>query len=144
MALLRIKHAAEKEIKAELLQVQSLCDLKKREIEETGRKTGEWTAYYDVVVKSRAVTEELAIVDRHISSLHRYRDQLAIALDVLERKRADVVLQYQSIRKDVQVLEKMEATRKEEHRLEMGKWEEKEADEMASLRYAREQEVVYE
>lgn len=144
MALLRIKHAAEKEIKAELMQVQMLCDAKRREIEETGRKTVEWTAYYDVVVKSRAVTEELAIIDRHIASLHRYRDQLSIALDVLERKRADVVMQYQAIRKDVQVLEKIEETRREEHRLEMGKWEEKEADEMASLRYTREREVAYE
>jgi flagellar FliJ protein len=142
-ALLRIKQAVEKEVRNELMRVQALCEAKRQEIEQTDRKTVEWSQYYNRIIRGNANVAELAIVDRHITSLGRYREQLSISLEVLNRKRDDVAAQYKEIQRDLKMVEHLESTRREEHRLEFMKEEDKIVDEMATLRFAREK-ALYE
>lgn len=142
-ALLRMKRAIEKEVRQELMRIQALCEGKKQEVAETDRKSEEWTKYYNEIIRGNANVAELSIVDRHLANLVRYREQLMISLEVLNRKREDVVRQYQEIQRDVKMIEHLEEKRREEHRVEYVKEEDKQSDEMATLRYARER-VMYE
>lgn len=141
--LLRIKLGAEKEIKAELMDIQGACAKKEQEIVDTDNKVSEWSQYYNQVMLETGSSHNLAIIDGHLKSLYKFKDQLKIGLEILNKKKDDLILQYQTVKRDVKVLEHLREKKYEEYRTGILKEEEKESDEMATLRYIREKEQVW-
>lgn len=135
--LLRIKQAMEKEVKNELLSIQALCAEQQSKIAQTDEKIEDWSKYYNVVMKKGGHSTQLAIIDYHIQGLYRYREQLKISLEVYNRKREDVVKQYDEIRREVKMIEHLHDKQKNEYLVAIGKLEDKINDEMATLRYTR-------
>lgn len=139
---MRIKQSIEKEIRYELIEIQSLCEKQQQKISGTQEKVGEWTSYYNVVMRKGFNAMQLAIIDHHIQKLTRYREQLEISLDVLERKKNDVIVQYNEIKKEVKIMEHLRDKKRGEYYEEMTKEEANIADEMSTLRYARQKVVA--
>lgn len=136
--LLRLREARAKEILHELAQVQALCEEKSRRIEAVNGQVGDWSTYYDKLMRASRIGEELALTDRHIQSLHRCHDELTVSLEILSRKREDVTRQYIEASREVKMLESLQDRRRSEHMQEQMRLEDKISDESATLRYARE------
>lgn len=133
-----MREAKCKEILSELAQVQTLCAEKKNKIAVVESQTVEWSEYYDRLMREGRIGMELAMTDKHIASLHRSRDELMVSLEILERKRADVMEQYLIAHKELKMVETLKEKRREEFMSEARREEDKASDEMATLRYARE------
>ena len=135
--ILRIKESMEKEVRNELIGIQNMCAEQEKKIAETKEKVSDWSHYYNAVMTKGGNAAQLANIDFHIQGLYRYRDQLEISLAVYNRKKEDVILQYNEIKREVKVLEHLYDKRKEEYLIEFNKMEDKLNDEMATLRHAR-------
>lgn len=140
--LLNIRQSMEKEIRYELVEIQSLCHSQEHKIEAVLSKIEDWSLYYSAVMKQGGSAVQLAIIDRHIQGLYRYREQLEISLDVYNRKRESVAEQYKEIKKELKVVEHLKDQRWADYMEEFKKEEEKLADEMATLRYTRSKVVA--
>lgn len=136
--LLKIKQAKEREVRHDLAEIQNLVDEKEMKISDNNQKVGEWAEYYNGVMLKGGDASQLAQIDFHIQKLYRYREQLEISLNVLVRKRDDVIEQYQQVQKEVRSIELIREKRYQEYRLELQQWESAQADEMAMMRYVRE------
>lgn len=136
--LLKLKQSLEKEVRRQLAEAQALCRQKELEIQSTENKVKEWSEYYNKVLTTRVNATELASIDTHLQNLYRFKEQLLISLEILNRKKADLVTYYQEVRKEVKMLDHLKEKKRDEYHEELRKEEEKIADEMASLRYARE------
>ncbi|MCP5464769.1 MAG: flagellar FliJ family protein [Deltaproteobacteria bacterium] len=140
--LLKIKRALERETQYELMEAQHLVDRQEKLVKDANQKIEDWSAYYDHILKTSGNAEYLGIIDKHMQKLYRYREQLNISLDVLKRKKEDIVMQYNEIKKEVKTLEHLEEKKRLEHQEEMMKLEANLNDEMAMMRYARERSAV--
>ena len=85
---------------------------------------------------------ELAVIDRHLQNLYRYKEQLVIGLEILGRKKEDLMQFYQEVKKEVKMLEHIREKKWAEYREELRKEDEKIADEMATLRFGLEMRSV--
>lgn len=130
--------AAEKEIRMQLSEIQAMCRRREDEIEQAGVKIGDWSEYYNLTMMKRMNVAELAIVDRHVQNLYRFREQLRLGLEVLYRKRDDMMAQYREAKREVKILEHVKEKKWQAYRSEFTREEDREADEMATLKYARE------
>lgn len=137
--LLNIKQAMEKEVRYELVEIQNLCNMQQKKIDDVNRKVGDWSKYYGMIMSHGGNAMQLAIIDRHIQDLYRYREQLEISLDVYNRKRLSVAEQYEEVKKDLKIVEHLRDKRKEEHHVEFLKLEGVQADEMATIQFVRNQ-----
>ena len=137
--LLNIKIAMEREVRFELIEIQNMCAMQEGKISVVKNKVSEWSAYYSLIMKSGGTAVQLAIIDRHIQDLYRYQEQLEISLDVYNRKKISVLEQYEEVKRDLKVVEHLKDKRYQEYRAELQKEEEKMADEMATIRYTRNQ-----
>lgn len=130
--------AAEKEIRMQLSEIQAMCRRREDEIEQAGVKIGDWSEYYNLTMMKRMNVAELAIVDRHVQNLYRFREQLRLGLEVLYRKRDDMMAQYREAKREVKILEHVKEKKWQAYRSEFTREEDREADEMATLKYTRE------
>lgn len=140
--LLGLKVALEKDVRHQLIEIQAMCRRKEDEIGETGRKISEWSEYYNEVMFKRVQAGELAVIDRHVQRLYRFREQLGIGLEILNRKKEDLTAQYTGIRKEVKMLEHLRGKKLIAYQDEVRRLEDKDADEMAVLRHARERLIA--
>jgi flagellar FliJ protein len=136
--LLRIRQAQEKEVKRQLMEVQALCAQREVEIKETEKKVVDWSNYYNAVIAKRVNATELAVIDKHLQNLYRFKEQQLIGLEILNRKKEDMIAYYKEVLKELKTVEHLREKKWDEYRDEFRKAEEKEADEIATLRYARE------
>lgn len=140
--LMRIKQSLEKEVRRQLMEIQQLCLQKEGEIKETDLKVSEWSNYYNEVLSKRVNATELAVMDRHLQNLYRYKEQLVIGLEILGRKKEDLMQFYQEVKKEVKMLEHIREKKWAEYRELLRKEEEKIADEMATLRFSSEMRAL--
>ncbi len=136
--LLGLKLAGEKEVRFELTEIQALCEQQRGKITESDTKINEWSVYYNAVMKKSGNAAQLAIIDHHLQKLYRYREQLLISMDVLARKREDVMVQYNEIKREVKTIEHLRDKKREDYKVEMLREEANLSDEMASIRHSRE------
>lgn len=122
----------------QLAEIQAMCRRREDEIEQAGVKIGDWSEYYNLTMMKRMNAAELAIVDRHVQNLYRFREQLRLGLEVLYRKRDDMMAQYREAKREVKILEHVKDKKWQAYRSEFTREEDREADEMATLKYARE------
>lgn len=122
----------------QLSEIQAMCRRREDEIEQAGVKIGDWSEYYNLTMMKRMNVAELAIVDRHVQNLYRFREQLRLGLEVLYRKRDDMMAQYREAKREVKILEHVKEKKWQAYRSEFTREEDREADEMATLKYARE------
>lgn len=135
---MRIKEALEKDVKRQLADIQSLCRRKEEEIVLTDKKVLEWSEYYNQVLLKRVHATELAVIDGHLAKLYRFKEQQIIGLEIMNRKKLDLIQYYQEVKREVKMLEHIREKKWQEFQGDMRKEEEKMADEMATLRFARE------
>lgn len=122
----------------QLSEIQAMCRRREDEIEQAGVKIGDWSEYYNLTMMKRMNAAELGIVDRHVQNLYRFREQLRLGLEVLYRKRDDMMAQYREAKREVKILEHVKEKKWQAYRSEFTREEDREADEMATLKYARE------
>jgi flagellar export protein FliJ len=140
--LLGLKKALESDVKRQLMEIQAMCRRKEDEIAETGAKIGEWSEHYNQVAFKRVHVAELAVIDRHVQRLYRFKEQLFIGLEILNRKKEDLMAQFAGVRKEVKTLEHLRGKKWLAYQDELRRLEGKEADEMAVLRHARERLIA--
>lgn len=140
--LANIKHAMERQVKQELSEIQHSCLRRQEEIRTAGEKISEWSRYYNGVLGRGARWIELGAIDHHLQRLYRFREQALIGLEVLERKKADLIRQFEEIRREVKMLEHLHERRFGEYCAELRVEEQKEADDLALVRYVRERASV--
>lgn len=137
-SLLTMKHAAEKQVQRELADIQAAEQRRQQELAATGEKIVEWSRYYNRVLQRGVQSVELESIDYHLQRLYRFREQTIIGLEVLQRKKEDLIQQYRHIKREVKTLDHLQEQRFAEYCATLRAEEQKEADELATIRFVRE------
>lgn len=139
--LANMKLSAERQVRQELEEIQHACLKRQDELSSATKKIDEWSLYYNRVLKNGAQWVELASIDHHLQRLYRFKEQSLISLEVLERKKSDLFEQYKGIKREVKTLEHLKEKRFADYCAESRVEEQKIADELALVRFARERAV---